>query len=163
MATAKARDVAYYLVERFNKAGKPTTNLKLQKVLYKTWISYYKLKKEYLFDDKFLAWKLGPVIEDVYLTYRYCGAMPIMFPKGKYESLPDSICGFLDEMVEKYKDKAASDLVSDTHGDFPGQKKTAWKMVYKKDAWNIEIPYSLIIKVDCAGEDGFDTGVAIGS
>ncbi|MBE6524478.1 MAG: DUF4065 domain-containing protein [Thermoplasmata archaeon] len=150
MGVAEARDVASYLVTKFREVGKPATNIKLQKVLYYAWIDYYNTQKKYLFDDEFFAWKFGPVVREVYFTYRLCAAMPIMYPIGEYNEVDSSLKVFLDGEVEKFKDTKASTLVSRSHGDYTN-KETAWSIIHKDagDRLDKVIPFDLIIQKEC--------------
>ena len=51
-----AVDVAKYIVTYSNRQNKPVSNLKLQKILYFTWIDYFKQTKSHLFEDHICAW-----------------------------------------------------------------------------------------------------------
>ena len=142
MATAK--DVAGYLVNGFISIGKPITNMKLQKLLYYSWIKYYKKENNYLFKDKFSAWKLGPVIRDVYNEYRRFAAMPIFFDDEKKFDIDPDVALFLNDIVKEYQDVSAFKLVSMTHED-----GKPWKKIYVPDK-SMEIPFDLIIRLECS-------------
>lgn len=55
------------------------SNLKLQKLLYYAQGCYLALYDEPLFDDDILAWKHGPVVENIYYEYRNFGSEFIDF------------------------------------------------------------------------------------
>ena len=144
MVAADANDVAYYLVEKFSKEGRPLTNIKLQKVLYFSWIHFYNSCKQPLFRQQFSAWRFGPVIDDVYFRYRVYAAMPIYEPLGKQKELPAYITKFLDTMFSKYKDTSPSQLVNMAH-----KEGGAWDKVYREGDRGIPLPFSVIIRYDC--------------
>lgn len=45
------------------------SNLKLQKLLYFSWLEYYRRNGTPLFEEEFEAWKYGPVVPSVYYDY----------------------------------------------------------------------------------------------
>ena len=74
--------LAGYVVNYCLFKGLPTTNLRLQKILYFLQIQSLidsKLNSK-LIDSDFEAWKFGPVIRDVYYAYCLNAAMPILTP-----------------------------------------------------------------------------------
>ena len=140
-----ATDVARFLVQEFVDIRKSTTNMKLQKLLYFAWIEYYDYSKgKYLFDDKFSAWKLGPVIPDVYREYRIFAAMPISFTKPPDNNLDGDVVDFLKGFADRYKDVSASNLISRSH-----QEGKPWCRVYKEGERNTVIPFESIIRLEC--------------
>ncbi len=70
MALYPAQYVADYTISYCTRAKKPISNLKLQKMLYFLWVDYYKKTKCELYLDDICAWKLGPVVPNVY--YNFC-------------------------------------------------------------------------------------------
>ena len=140
-----AMDVARFLVQRFIDIKKPLTNMKLQKLLYFAWVDYYKATQgKYLYNDKICAWKLGPVIPEVYREYRKYAAMPITFTEQPRHELDKSLRSFLTSFVDENKDRTAISLVADTHRD-----GTPWKSVYVEGKMDIEIPFESIIRIEC--------------
>lgn len=139
-----AEDIARVLIQKYIDLKSPTTNMKLQKVLYYAWVEYYKEKREYLFKDSIYAWKFGPVVASVYYNYRIYAALPITKCK-----LPDSTIGaetirFLYEFAEKYKDRTASGLTYITH-----REGTPWHEVYKEGEKDTVIPFKRIVELEC--------------
>lgn len=134
-----ALQVARYVITRCFEAGKPVSNLKLQKMLYFLWVDFYKKKAKKLFLDDICAWQLGPVIPDVYYEYCSYAGRPIF---ARYESEINA-CDekILDELIEKYVNISATELVAKTH-----ELGTAWDEIYRNGLGNREvIPFSLII------------------
>ena len=73
----KAIEVAKLVVNACAEDGHPVTNLKLQKILYFMWLDWYRERKEYLFNDRIEGWHYGPVVPDIYWSYRVFIAEPI--------------------------------------------------------------------------------------
>lgn len=136
-----ATDVARFLVQYYIDIKKSVTNMKLQKLLYYAWIEYYKSSDgKYLFNDKIYAWKLGPVVPEVYREYRVYAAMPISVSK-KPENEPDEETKkFLRDFADRYKDTKAMDLVRLSHA--PGKP---WEKAYDEGHGDTAIPFDSII------------------
>jgi len=74
-----SRRVANYLVQYFNSAGDPITNLKLQKLLYYIQVWYMvHFNGNLIFDEKPQAWVHGPVYPSVYRDYNENNGSPII-------------------------------------------------------------------------------------
>lgn len=141
-----AIDIADFMVQECLKKDRPTTNMKLQKMLYFAWIEYYKKNKEWLFTDNFLAWKLGPVVYEVYAQYRVFGAMPITYVRDRKgrKNLPDDVISFLEQYVNRNKDVSGSQLVRESH-----RAGGAWAHVHDDSKSNVEIPFEDIMRLEC--------------
>ncbi len=139
-----AVDVSRILVKTYIDRGSPTTNLKLQKLLYFAWIEYYNKFRRYLFKEYIRAWKLGPVVVESYMEFRPFAALPITFTKEPIGNVSSEDRIFLEEFASRYLDRTASHLVSRSHnGDTP------WKAVYREGENRI-IPFDLIIRKECS-------------
>ena len=69
---------ANYIIENLHKHGvRDLTNLKLQKLLYFAYGMHLAVYEEPLFESEIQAWRLGPVIPDVYNEFKDRGSMPI--------------------------------------------------------------------------------------
>ncbi|MGI5933430.1 MAG: Panacea domain-containing protein [Lawsonibacter sp.] len=141
--TYTAKNIAHYIVTYCEKKNRPVSNLKLQKMLYFLWIEYFKHTRCELYLDDICAWKLGPVVPDVYYEFCSYAGMPISV------ELPFSIdeqdVDVLDATIEKYLPMAASTLVDKTHA-----KGKPWDIVYKDGLGNRDvIPFSLIKDLEC--------------
>lgn len=134
-----ALSLAGYIVNYCLFKGQPTTNLRLQKILYFLQIQSLidsKLNSK-LIDSDFEAWKFGPVIRDVYYAYCLNAGMPILnVAKGT------NVIEFVPDYVNKCIDKALTmqpwELVEKSH-----RKGGAWERCYVEKANNI-IPIDLI-------------------
>ena len=151
-AQEKAENIAKYIIYFFNEHGKTITNLQLQKILYFSWIDYYKQTDKELFDDYFFAWRYGPVIPDVYYKYNCYGRSNI--PKEDPYSLmqdcdecllTDDIklrCDktVLNSIIESYTDTPATMLVEKSH-----LQGGAWDQTFENgEGERYLITYSLI-------------------
>lgn len=124
MKTTKVLDIANYFIIRANeKAENDLTNLKLQKILYFAQGTYLgKMGANTpLFAEPIEAWKLGPVVRDVYNTFSVCGASPITLldiPDSS-ATLPVAIQNELSKIWDEYGKFSASYLVDLTHKQSP--------------------------------------------
>ena len=72
-----ASEIAKYIISKCYKEQNYINNLKLQKILYIVWLEYYKEKGTAIFDNDICAWKMGPIVPDVYYEYCMYAARPI--------------------------------------------------------------------------------------
>jgi len=130
-----ATDVAEYfltIVDREN--GDTLTNLKIQKLLYYSQGFALAIHRMPLFEQKIIAWNLGPVVLEVYEQYKEFGVDAIPAPKSfnieKYS--PDTI-ELLNEVFEVYGQFSATALVNMTHEEAPWKTtKTHAEIEHKK-------------------------------
>lgn len=114
------------------------TNLQLQKILYFTWIDYYRDTGTRLFDDQpFEAWKYGPVISKVYLEYKSNMARPIFLTKEPDEDM-SAVSEHLLRSLEKYRAVPTGKLVDMAHAE-----GSPWERCYREDRME-RIPFSMI-------------------
>lgn len=134
-----AMDVAKYIITRCTNMGKPISNLKLQKMLYFLWIGFFEITGEILFNNDICAWQLGPVVPDVYYEYCSYAGLPI---NAKYlNTIERSDKKILDDLIEKYIDISAFQMVNLTH-----VSGGAWDTIYRDGIGNRSvIPFQLII------------------
>lgn len=108
--------LAKHIIAVAQKEEIKITNLQLQKVLYFTIINGLKeglitkmwLKKEY--DEKFLVWRYGPVVETVYEHYSIFGASPIFLSESENEKYT-----YLNCIINTLLKEKISRLVRDSH------------------------------------------------
>lgn len=141
-----AKVIAKNLIKYSNSINAPISNLKLQKLLYFAWIEYYNKNKQYLFEEEFYAWQFGPVIPTVYHEYCVYGGMPITnVDYGVDDFIWSSAITTIKEVVDKYKDYSALELVELTH-----KKNHAWDRVYLNGYGNRKrIDFIDIISCEC--------------
>lgn len=111
----KATEVAKLVINVCADDGHPVTNLKLQKILYFMWLEWYKKRETYLFDNRVEAWHYGPVVPDVYQTYRTSIADPIR--KGDEPPIAKSDAEQLKEIALRYNKYPIGELIEMSHKD----------------------------------------------
>lgn len=148
-----ALDIAKYIL-----GIKPMSHLKLQKIVYLVYAEYLVKYKKPLFNEKIVAYRYGPVIEELYQEFKEHGAEKIYEPEKysfniKEAKIPPlfmkivmsehgiEILDTIVETVGNYGGKSASYLVSLTHSpDSP------WSKVFVEDYENPEITDQMIIE-----------------
>lgn len=120
----KAMNVAKYVVTKCVRDGVPITNLQLQKILYFIQCEFLKKTREPLFAENFEAWKLGPVIPEVYYAFCGYGAMKIS-REYKFDAIAEEKQKLLDQKIDELRKLSASQLVSRSH-----EEGKAWSRVY---------------------------------
>lgn len=141
-----AMEVANYIVNYCYDKAKPISNLHLQKILYYTWVDYYKETGKMLFWDPICAWQFGPVVPEVYYEYCAYGGRPINIGCETEILVNDE--SILNSIIEKYIDVPVNVLVQRTH-----QKNSAWDVTFQEGKGNRNvIPFDLIKQIECGGE-----------
>lgn len=74
-----ARTIAKHIVAKSIEAGRPATNLRLQRLLYFVQGISYQVNGTPAFIDDFEAWTYGPAIRDVYKKYSSRGTMKLPY------------------------------------------------------------------------------------
>lgn len=130
-----ASAIAYAFVKKGIEEGKPLTQMKLQKMVYFAQGVHLALHKEPLIKDTFQAWKYGPVIPEIYQTYKFYGSDPIndtdllqlsQNEEKDLKSLDGIAKGTIDYTWDLLKDTNAIKLSNWTHEDgSPWQKSFA--------------------------------------
>lgn len=142
--TYTAVDIARKMVRLSIDHGLWLTNLKLQKVLYYTWRDYYIQTGNRLFEnDRFQAWKYGPVVPSVYYEYWTNVASYIFITNNPDVPIDQGTSEFLLDELRKYKATPASALVSLTHAE-----GTPWSVTHAKGDKR-DIPFELIEESAC--------------
>lgn len=126
----KALDLAKYIINRSLDKKKPISNLHLQKVLYFTNMDFIRqIGEKLISDEKFIAWKYGPVIKNVYNYFSPYGAMLLL----KTEKFNEDI---INKEIKNIIDVSIDDLI----------KEHPWELVkrsHKKNgAWHKAYDYS---------------------
>ena len=137
-----AVDVAKYIVTYSNRQNKPVSNLKLQKILYFTWIDYFEQTKSHLFEDHICAWGFGPVVPAVYRRFCIYAGEPI---SREYDvEIEQDETDILNGIIDQYLDLCASDLVNMSH-----EEGSAWHQIYNDgEGRYAEIPFDLIKELE---------------
>lgn len=124
MARYTALDVSNFLIQQAieNEEGELLTNMKLQKLLYYAQGCYLAVYGEPLFDENLEAWQMGPVVPDVYHTFKVCGRQPIEAPYNEPIVLDRSVSDFLAAISETFGQFSAFKLMNMTHIERPWQE-----------------------------------------
>lgn len=137
----KAREIANFYIQLLNSIpDNSIDNLKLNKILY--YAQGWSLVKNGtpLFEDDIQAWDYGPVIQEVYHTYKCCGKGPIEeadtpFDESRLSSEELELLLSVYMNYGKYTGWALKDM---THA-----KGSPWSQVYEK-GMNRVIPLEII-------------------
>jgi uncharacterized phage-associated protein len=112
--------VAYYYLYRAYQEEEAITNLKLQKLLYYAQGFYLAFFKKPLFSNPIEAWTHGPVVPDVYRSFKQSGAEPIPGLKTFDKSVFDQdTLGLLDEVYKVFGQFSAFALRNMSHEEPP--------------------------------------------
>ena len=133
------KELAKHIIAVAHDNNLSVSNLQLQKVMYfafKKFANDNKNNKSLVrefYDDKFLVWKYGPVIEDIYEEYRVYGSTSISECNKQVDKLKS-----LNDIIEKKLNCKPFMLVEDTH------KEKFWKD-HEVDitGWRSNIEYSI--------------------
>ena len=94
-----------------NKNG----NIIIQKLCYYSQAMYLAVYNKPLFEEKILAWENGPVIEEVYKTYRYNNPL-INFKSNSISNEEELVLKVVNSV---YGYKTADELIESTHSETP--------------------------------------------
>ncbi len=148
-----ALTVGNSILDRAQQEEKDITPMKLQKLIYCLYKEYYKSTGRALFDERFEAWKYGPVLRSVYDAFKKYGSNAIkdffISPDGNvYIVNQDSSVKFriaFDKTWEKYSDYDGIVLSSFTH-----KANTAWRKA-------IDARKVYLLDADIASEEDYVT------
>lgn len=68
-----ATAIANYFIKKSKETGKPVSNMHLQKMIFFAHAAYMKQTRKPLFLDPVVAWKHGPVVEQIYHDLKQYG------------------------------------------------------------------------------------------
>lgn len=138
-------DVCRYVINYSNEQEYGISNLKLQKILYfiQAFFIICKINNEPCFYEKIEAWDFGPVVPEAYQEYKRYGSGNIptvdfytqLNEEDIWDSevvnyddsiIKDSDKNLINQVINKFADYSATNLVSITHNQNP------WKDAYKK-------------------------------
>lgn len=121
---------AYYIIQYCNEENISITNLKLNKLLYFMNIQYMLDNSGIpLFEEEFLAWRHGPVLQSVYNKFCYGIVLPKKEKFNKIISeLSDDQLKIIKDVLKRRANLPAWQLVEETH-----VVGGPWEEVYKKN------------------------------
>lgn len=111
----------YQLREFEDEDTDDISNLKLQKLLYYADGCYLAIFDKQLFPEKIMAWKHGPVVEDVYYKFKNNGSSGISDFSHENIEIDYDTRGLLEEVYDVFGKYSAWGLREMTH------KETPWK------------------------------------
>lgn len=115
-------DIAKYVVYKSYLSGNPVDQLKLQKLLYYIQAEFLVMYSEKCFNEKILAWRFGPVVEEVYNKYRKYSSMDL-YPVSNYTIENSGIealhIELIDNVIERYSNLSSWGMVQKTHKEEP--------------------------------------------
>jgi len=129
--TSPAIAIANYFIKKANERGESISNLKVQKLLYFAQGWKLAFSGTPLFRDRIEAWRLGPVVPDVYHVFKVFGKNSIPTSPNHFPVEEQDI-PLLDEIYRVYGHISAEGLVKLAHD--PG---TPWKTIYEEDIPNV--------------------------
>lgn len=137
-----ANEIAAYLLWRSaqEQPEEPAylTPMQLQKLLY--YIQGWSLAEtgSPVFKEDLRAWRDGPVVKEVYQTYRDLGKMPIINVPSSPPELSPSARSLIENVWNRYKEFSAYKLSDLTHEEMPWKKARAG--LARSEPSDIKIP-----------------------
>lgn len=122
MADYKAMDIAKWFLayNQDNPEFNDITPLKLQKLLYYAFGTYYALTDKKLFEEPIVAWQHGPVVKNVYQAYRHFKNKPISFDEVfSYDKFTQEDKEILESVYDRFGQYSAWKLRNMTHAEVP--------------------------------------------
>lgn len=113
--------IAKFLLKKADSDKVEVTQLKLQKMLYYAQGWYLANFDKPLFNERILAWKFGPAIDEIYQKYKSFGKQPItqVVEDSEISDLDEATKSFLTELWDVYKPYSSGQLVTSTHLETP--------------------------------------------
>lgn len=126
-------DVSHHIIELSTEIGEPVTNMKLQKLLFYSYVwNLVEHKKDKLFEEPILAWKYGPVIASAYHVYKKYGADSIKESvDGDPTVLTSSQKDIIEDVFNIYGKMNGIELAQLTHSERP------WLETYEEGKENV--------------------------
>jgi len=117
------KEIADYFIALSNDTENLITNLKLQKLVYYTQAWHLGVFGIPIFEEDFQAWVHGPVMPDLYHTYKHFSYNPISEEKPSAAELFDKFVSevqtVLNDVTEEYFGRTAYELEQLTHAEDP--------------------------------------------
>jgi uncharacterized phage-associated protein len=138
-----AQTIAKWFIAWAEVEGEELSNLKLQKLLYYAQGHYLGTNHRPLFPDEIQAWSHGPVVPDVYHSYKTSGSASIELPDDDpftWDEVDSETSEFLSTVWNTYGGFSAGRLRNMTHEEQP------WQAHFRPDERGIAIPEDEIEK-----------------
>ncbi len=142
-----AQDIASYLLDLSKETGEPLTNIKLQKLVYYSYVWFLVRFGNKLFEEPIVAWKYGPVVVSLYNEYSKYGADIISdAPSGDSSNITAEAKNIIDDVFTIYGKLGGLELANLTHSERP------WQETFEQGKEK-QIPDELIIEFYKAKEE----------
>lgn len=135
--------IAYAFVKKGIEAGKPVTQMKLQKMVY--FAHGYHMAKGYgpLIDEDFEAWQFGPVVPVIYSEYKRAGRDPIRTTDEQNDAKLRELSPQAWESIN-YTWEATKNLSAMTLSNWTHKKGSPWDVAYMPNYWSVPMDNSVI-------------------
>ena len=139
-----AKVIAYAFVKRGIEEGIPVTQMKLQKMVYFAHGIHLALYGNPLIKETFQAWKYGPVVRDIYNSFKFYGSQPIsdtiyLFStellEADLKNLDENACKAIEITWNTLKGLNAAQLSNWTH-----KEGSPWRAAYIEGVNEVAIP-----------------------
>ena len=113
--------VANYIIEYEHSKNRVISNFKLQKLLYFVQAQFFRVLGVPCFSDKMEAWSFGPVVVNVYHTYKFYGGLDIVeIEENKlFDNIEESHKAIIEEVLESFAYTPVYKMVDITHHQSP--------------------------------------------
>jgi uncharacterized phage-associated protein len=116
-------DIAKYFLSLVDEeAGDSISNLKLQKLVYYAQGYNLAIHDRPLFHEPIEAWVHGPVVPELYRSFKQHGAEPLPPAFADHNKFMPEEIELLDEMWEMFGQFSATKLRNMTHNELPWKK-----------------------------------------
>jgi uncharacterized phage-associated protein len=110
-----ARQIANWFIQRASREKKKLSIMQLLKLVYIAHGWHLEITKNPLFRNRIEAWQHGPVIPDVYRSFRPQG-VEILHEDARYSAEPaERVAEFLEEIYSIYGGRSPFNLSAITH------------------------------------------------
>lgn len=113
------------------------TQMKAMKLLYYIQAASLVVTNKRMFDNDIVAWKYGPVVEEVHHKYAGCRGIVVQISKQDVEDYKelendDEAAAILNSIYDTYGHSSAYDLMRQTHSERPWQETTRNQVISDK-------------------------------
>jgi uncharacterized phage-associated protein len=134
-----ARQIANWFIDRATREGRPLSIMSLLKLAYIAHGWWLEMRNRPLFANRIEAWERGPVVPDIYNTFRPQGVVPKALDPRFPPPADADADQFLEQIYQIYGHMSPFRLSELTH--MPGGP---WETARKWGGWYAEIPNDLI-------------------
>lgn len=112
--------VANYIIEYEHSKNRVISNFKLQKLLYFVQAQFFRVLGVPCFSDKMEAWSFGPVVVNVYHTYKFYGGLDIAeLEESEHINITEKDKTIISEVLEFFANTPVYKMVDITYHQTP--------------------------------------------